>query len=170
VAGVVLIHQPYQHNIPQGGYNPYAQQHAMMAAQMAYQQAMMSMSHAGSQAGGVASHYGHQSPDRPASPASMQGQGGGMSPSPSMGPYGNYFPPTSQSGFMPPWGGMGNMGMPWSPSPGPQMGGAPWLQPPGMMPSNGMGGGSDDGRDSRSRVHGMASESGQAQQQPGPIN
>lgn len=146
----------------------------MMAAQMAYQQAMMSMSHAGSQAGA-------QSPDRPASPVSGHGGlppnagggPGGMSPSPSMGPYGNYF--GQPQGFMPPWGNMGNMGnmgMPWSPSPPPQMGGS-WLQPPGMMGGHGqMQGpgmnGSEDGRDSRSRVHSMVSDSGQVQN--GPVN
>lgn len=70
---------------------------------------------------------------------------------------------------MPPWGNMGNMGMPWSPSPGPQMGGGSWLQPPGMMGGGmGGGGGSEDGRDSRSRVHSMVSESGQGQN--GPVN
>lgn len=147
--------KPYQ----QGAYNPYAQQQAMMAAQMAYQHAMM-MSQAGSQAAGPTSPMpglnGNMSPDRPASPASMQRQGGmgGMAQSPSMSAFSNYFAPPAPNFAQ--WGGM--PGMPWSPSPPPMMGGSGWLQPPSMH--GGMGG-SQDGGEARGRGHSMYSDGGE---------
>ncbi|WVQ63247.1 uncharacterized protein L199_001398 [Kwoniella botswanensis] len=129
----------------QGGFNPYAQQQAMMAAQMAYQQAML-MSAAGSQAGdhqeypqphsGSATPGGMPNNNRASSPAGSTRSNNFSTPPPQMPQF--Y---TGQQSFYgsPMMGGM-NMGspmmQPWmmqppqmwggSPSPGPGLGsGAP---------------------------------------------
>lgn len=97
--------------------NPYVQQQAMLAAQMAYQQTMMAMSQAGSQAGDF--------PDRTQSSSQLRSRqqpgadGRSISPTGSMG--GPTFPPPMgvpsfygypQGMGMSPQMGMGGMGMP----------------------------------------------------------
>lgn len=166
--------QPYQ-----GGYNPYAQQQAMMAAQMAYHQAMMMSQHGGSQYGGGpgggvgGSQSGHRSPERPSSPSDHQGPGSSLghhAMNASPGPYGAYPyappPPASMYGWPPP--GMSPMWHSGSPAPGSQGFGSPappsmsWLHPN----ANGSGSVSDhhggDGA-SRSRVTSYASDNGNGQ-------
>ncbi|WVW80918.1 hypothetical protein I302_102909 [Kwoniella bestiolae CBS 10118] len=136
---------PMGYSSYQGGFNPYAQQQAMMAAQMAYQQAMM-MSAAGSQAGdhhdfpqpgsGSATPGGTgmgQPNNRASSPAGSTRSNNFSTPPPQM-PQFNY---GQQSFYGSPMMGMGGMGMsspmmqPWmmqqpqmwgSPSPGPGQG------------------------------------------------
>jgi CCR4-NOT transcriptional complex subunit CAF120 len=127
--GIVLIYplpQPYQ-----GGYNPYAQQHAMMAAQMAYQQAMMSMSQHGN--GSQLNGNGGQSPDRPSSPT---GSGYGFPP-PQLPMGGMYGWPGHAHGSMSP------IPMPMQMNMNMNMGG--WGSP-GMGPSQGAGGGGGAGQ------------------------
>lgn len=151
----VLIIQPYQ-----GGYNPYAQQQAMMAAQMAYQQAMMAMSqHGGSQHGGPGAGPDGQTPDRNGSPSTQRSSHHpGQSPSPNPPPFGYGMPPMGMNMPGSPWG------MPWgSSSPGPGPGSAsgsqsPWMGPYGMH--QGGGGGGYDPNGERSRVTSMNMDNG----------
>jgi len=110
--------------------NPYAQQQAMMAAQMAYQSSMyMAMSAAGSQVGtpdvGGNPPGGNGFDGRSMSPMmSPPGMGGAAGANPYMSMYGGYAPslPGGGGGMMSPGGGMfgpgAMMGMPPMGSPG----------------------------------------------------
>lgn len=144
----------------QGGYNPYAQQQAMMAAQMAYQQAMMSMSQHGG-AGG--SQGGHGTPDRPSSPASMHGP----HLAPPSGGFGGYYPPPQMSPYG--WPGM----MPWgsgSPAPGSGQASPGWFPPhiqgEGSQRSRGVSMYSEDG----GRGEGQGGQERDRSRDRGPVN
>ncbi|RXK40642.1 hypothetical protein M231_02099 [Tremella mesenterica] len=167
------------------GYNPYAQQQAMMAAQIAYQQAMLSMqSHSPSFP--AASQNGDllNSPDRPASVASFAPPSMRGSPAPGPGPvpggYG-YFPqgmygypgmmmspmgmgmspmatgmPNMPLPGLSPMGGMGMYG-PGSNSPS-VVGGFDWRQNQTLGQGMGMNMGETQSQDGRSRMQGMREE------------
>nr|XP_031860163.1 uncharacterized protein CI109_004295 [Kwoniella shandongensis]KAA5527235.1 hypothetical protein CI109_004295 [Kwoniella shandongensis] len=118
--GMPPMGYPYQ-----GGYNPYAQQQAMMAAQMAYQQALMAMSQNGSQAGDFPDHA-----QTPPVPGQGQGQGYGQdgrsnSPAGSMRSQNHSPAPPIPSfyGYPP----MSPMGMPWMMAPPPTSPGMPGM-------------------------------------------
>ncbi|WWC65133.1 uncharacterized protein I303_107747 [Kwoniella dejecticola CBS 10117] len=133
----------------QGGYNPYAQQQAMMAAQMAYHQAMI-MSNAGSQAGDIqqdhsgsatpAGHPNNMNMNRASSPAGSTRSNTFSTPPPSM----PQFYPNTQSFYGSPMMGMG-MGSPMMMPPWMMHGGGPgqtWGSPspsPGLGPGQGPG-------------------------------
>ncbi|KAK8850445.1 hypothetical protein IAR55_004363 [Kwoniella newhampshirensis] len=164
-----------------GGYNPYAQQQAMMAAQMAYQQALMAMSQSGSQAGDYPEHA--QTPPGAGAGQASGPDGRSTSPVGSVRSQNHSPPPVPQFyGYPPPMGspmGMPRMGMPmgmpwmmppaspgmWgspSPTPGQNQGGPgqyshmnDWLHPQqGGQPG---GGGSSDAGSHRSRVASVVS-------------
>lgn len=141
----------------QGQMNPYAQQQAMLAAQMAYQQTMMAMSQAGSQAGDFPDRTqsssqlrSRQQPGADGRSVSPTGSMGGQTSPPPMGVPSFYGYPQGM-GMSPQMGmGMPQMQMPWMISPGTMWGmptpptgpGSPMGQPryDYMQPGNaGMG-------------------------------
>ncbi|OXG96137.1 CCR4-NOT transcriptional complex subunit CAF120 [Cryptococcus neoformans A2-102-5] len=140
-----------------GQMNPYAQQQAMLAAQMAYQQTMMAMSQAGSQAGDFPDRAqsssqlrSRQQPGADGRSVSPTGSVGGQTSPPPMGVPSFYGYPQGM-GMSPQMGmGMPQMQMPWMMSPGTMWGmptpptgpGSPMGQPryDYMQPGNaGMG-------------------------------